>query len=275
MIWVRGFVALLISVFVLGGMAVVGLQIAGLFTLSLPSTPGLSAAELAAVSAPYADVVAGRDQAVIERLAAGVDRSNAEAGLAQIRSVLPAAQPTSTRLLRWAKAVDPGGEHLFGAQEYVYPEHVVLVQTELFRSNAANPWSIGNFHVNAATKQELAANKLTLTGKAPAFVAIVLAAALIPLLTYCTAMSILLRKGQRRRWLWFFAVIICLTTLSLNGATGAIGFNPLSVQVFGGSALSSGSAFDPWVFGVSLPLGALFYWLAGRRKAPGPAPAFA
>jgi hypothetical protein len=259
--WGRLIVALLVTALAVTGAGFAAAQLAGLYRVDLPSAPGLSQADAAALAQPFADLVGGADAQLLSRLAGDPDPAQAALQIDQMQALLPAAQPVSSRLVVWRMTQDSGGESLSGVHEYAFQDHVARVETTLTRTRSAEPWRVADFHLNVASRAELAHNEFTLAGKPPGFLAIVAGLAVNPLFILLTFLSALFWKGLKLRWLWLIAILIGVGTFSMNAASGAWSFNPLSFQLFGASALWSGSAFDPWVIGVSLPLGALAFWL--------------
>ncbi len=84
----------------------------------------------------------------------------------------------------------------------------------------------------------------------------------VPLFTLY-ALVLCIRMRMTRKWLWILFILLGVTTLRLNWSTGEMGLQPLSVQLLGASFSRSGLV-APWIFGVSFPLGAVFF-LRKRR----------
>lgn len=267
--WGRILVAVLVSALTLGGAVSTALMISGAVQVNLPSTPGVASADAAALRSVFDDAAAGRDEALIQRLTEEADRQQAQAQIDRIQAMLPPAQPTSSRLVLFQTRVGTDGLGLTGVHEHVYPDHTVRAQTVLHRSDSEQPWRIVGFHVNVATKADLSANAFSLAGKSPGFIAFVAATVVCPIFMLATFLTALFWKNLPRRWLWLIATVIGVGKFIMNGATGAIGFAPISIQLLGSGATWSGSAFDAWLFSVSLPLGAVAFWvtraLGGKR----------
>ncbi len=268
--WGRILLALLVTGLALTGVGYVAAQLAGFYRVEAPSAPGLSQADAAALAAPFADLASGADARLLAQLPEDVDRTQAGQRIDEMQALLPGAAPTASRLVVWRKTQSPNGEGLSGVHEYAFPDHVARVDTALARANAAAPWRVEDLHLDVASRAELAQNQFTLAGKPARFIAVVAATIANPLFILATFLTALFWKGARLRWFWLIATLVGVGTLSMDGATGALAFNPQSVQLFGASAVWSGSAFEPWVFGVSAPLGALLFWLTrpfGRRRS--------
>lgn len=276
--WGRILVAVLVSALTLGGIASTALMIAGVVQVNLPSTPGVASADAAALRSVFDDAAAGRDEALIQRTAEGTDRQQAQAQIDQIQTMLPPALPTSSRLVLFQSRAGTDGLGLTGVHEHVYRDHIARTQTVLHRSDPAQPWRIVGFNVNVATKADLSVNAFSLAGKSPGFIAFVAATVACPLFMLATFLTALFWRNLPRRWLWLIATVVGVGKFIMNGATGAIGFAPISIQLLGSGATWSGSAFDAWLFSVSLPLGAIAFWLTralGGKRTVAPAPSSA
>jgi hypothetical protein len=66
-----------------------------------------------------------------------------------------------------------------------------------------------------------------------------------------------LRRGLRRKWLWFIFILFGIGQLSVDWNSGAWEFSPLHFLLFSASAVSPG--YGPWVVSTALPLGAAWY----------------
>ena len=67
----------------------------------------------------------------------------------------------------------------------------------------------------------------------------------------------------KRKYLWAAFVLVGFVQVTLNWSTGYIHFNPLSFQLFGAGFLAGG-ATGPWVFIVSIPVGAILFLFKHR-----------
>ena len=67
----------------------------------------------------------------------------------------------------------------------------------------------------------------------------------------------------KRKYLWAAFVLVGLVQVTLNWTTGDININPLSFQLLGAGFMSNGP-YAPWVFAVSLPVGAILFLIKHR-----------
>lgn len=150
---------------------------------------------------------------------------------------------------------------MVGIFEHVYPNHIARSEAAFSRRSDAEPWRISGFYVNVVDRSEapdpIAALK---QGSTPAW-AMIAAAVVNALFILASVWAVLFWRGIKRRWLWLLVTIVGFVGLSMNMSTGEWGVQPIFVQLFGASAMWSGSVFDAWVVTVSAPLGALAFWL--------------
>lgn len=255
--WGRLIFALLAIVFVVGGMATLVVMAAGVWRPDF--TAGLSASDRAALAAPYDDVSHERDAELIASLVESNEGIQAE--IDRIQTLLPPGEPTSSRLTTFQVQSGTGGDRLRGIHEYEYPDHVVRAETTLYRADAAQPWKVLGFQVNAVTRAELAANTFDFASEPSGVKGVIAAAIIIPIFSLITFLVALFRPGLKARWVWLIAIALGVGTIYANTGTNALSFLPVSVQLFGAGATWSGSVFDGWVFSASTPFGAAAFWL--------------
>lgn len=265
--WGRAILAVVVTLFVIGGMGSIVALASGAWRPDFSNAPGLNAEDMAALAAPYEDIRLGRDGAVIAQL--GGESANAQAEIDRIQSLLPPGEPTSSRLTTMRTQVGTNGNRLWGVREYEYPDRIVRAETTLYRDNAGQHWSIEGFNVNTLSRKDLAARSLNFASEPLPVQGVIAAAVVLPLFMLATFLVALFQPGLKPRWVWLLAIAVGVGTISANTANDALTFMPVSVQLFGAGATWSGSMFDGWVFSAATPVGALAYWL-GRLFA-GPA----
>ena len=84
-----------------------------------------------------------------------------------------------------------------------------------------------------------------------------------PLVSIAALIVCIRTPMRRRKVLWALFTLVGVSTVHFNWTTGQSSFMPISFQIFGASAVST--PYGPWMLGVSLPLGAIVFFL--RRKA--------
>ncbi|MEQ1818877.1 MAG: hypothetical protein ABL871_09725, partial [Terricaulis sp.] len=172
--WGRSILAVVATLFVIGGMASLGVMGAGIWRPDFSTMPGANPQDMAALAAPYNDVAQGRDG----ELAASLVESNAgtQAEIDRIQTLLPPGAPTSSRLTTFRVATGTDGNHLWGVREYEYPGHVVRAETTLYRATAGEPWKVSGFNVNVLSREELAGRTFNFMAEPPGVQAVIAAA---------------------------------------------------------------------------------------------------
>lgn len=117
-------------------------------------------------------------------------------------------------------------------------------------------------------------NAFNLAGKS-AVHWLVLALAAADVLLCLFAFVLCLRTPiARRKWLWALFTLLGVTTLRFDWSNGHFAFQAVSVQLFSASAMAQ--PYGPWMLGLSIPLGAIWFLAVRRRlivaSAPPPLP---
>lgn len=90
--------------------------------------------------------------------------------------------------------------------------------------------------------------------------ALLLLAVAIPAFSLLTAIAVV-RSGRRRKWLWLVFVVVGVGKVGAQWVVGGqILFQPIAIQFLGAGAFKQ-PIYEPWVLWVSLPLGAVLFWL--------------
>jgi hypothetical protein len=87
-----------------------------------------------------------------------------------------------------------------------------------------------------------------------------------PLLILWALVVCIKTKPLKRKWLWILFIIVGFIQTNLNWTTGAIKINPLSFTIFG-SGFSHPTEYSPWIFMISVPIGAIVFLLQRRKLA--------
>ncbi len=263
--WGRSILAIVATLFVIGGMASIGVMGAGVWRPDFSSVPGVSAQDMAALAAPYDDVSQGRDAELMALLIE--NNASTQREIDRIQALLPPGQPTSSRLTTFRASTGTEGNQLWGVREYEYAGHVVRSETTLYRATSSEPWKVSGFHVNVLAREDLASRTFNFMSEPPGVQGVIVAAVALPLFTLITFLIALFWPGLKPRWAWLIAIALGVGTIYADTASDALSFLPISVQLFAAGATWSGSAFDGWVFSASTPFGAAAFWLLAPRGA--------
>jgi hypothetical protein len=112
-------------------------------------------------------------------------------------------------------------------------------------------------------------NPFTLSGKSWLHYVFLTVAVLVPLLCLATAL-VSARSTLRLKWLWVAFSLVGLAKVSIlwvdaQASHAAVRFVPFSIQLLGAGVLKY-PLYAPWVISVSLPLGALLFWIVVWRR---------
>ena len=208
------------------------------------------------------------DDAALQKIAnPELKTPEADAAMKQVRAMMPKGKPSSSKLIGWNLHTQVGiGSTAILHSEHDYGDRVVLAQTHLARKAEADPWLVQGFHMQVATTAELARNDFSLVGKKPQQYAFLLAAVISPILMIAALVTVVRRKGLRRKWLWGLLALLGLFKLQMNWSDGALNVQWFTVQLLGFGVQSGLSRFDPWFVSMTLPVGALLILLGVWAK---------
>lgn len=199
--------------------------------------------------------IAGDTDGVLAGMSPELDRSTGQVQLTKLRTILPRTAPPPGKTIGFNRLLTPGGKQYTITRQYDFPAAVVVTQTQMAKTPGGR-WIVLNFNSNTATREQLKANDFSLSGKTPIHYA-VLASMVIVVGLIATTVGFALR---RRRWGWAVFALFGFVGFQLNWTTGASGVQPLQFYILGAGFMRAASPFAPWVFSVSLPVGAVLFW---------------
>lgn len=210
-------------------------------------------------------LIDGHTAALLAELSPELRTEAAQSQLEQIHRLMADKSPAVTNLVgyNWHKAVG-------GAATYNLTYQFGYGSKQWVLANAAwRETPDGRREIIGLTATPLAASLQEINGfsfkKAGGTHYLLLAAALIVPVFIITTLVVCIRtKIARRKWLWVIFILLGVTSFSLNWTTGQTGISPLSIQLLGVSATAS-SVYSPWIISVSLPIGAIVFWLRRRK----------
>ena len=119
-----------------------------------------------------------------------------------------------------------------------------------------------NVYQTILSQKEL--RTFTLKNKSILQYLILLLSIIIPVFIIITAYYCARTPIPKRKWLWLLFVLLGISTVQVNWATGDIGFQLLSAHILGISFMSS-NPYAPYVISASFPLGAIIFWFRRKR----------
>lgn len=181
--------------------------------------------------------------------------------MAHTASFLPEDEPLSSKVVGFHVQKSAEGTDRHVTLEYHFPDRRILANVAT-RTSPSGLAVIG-LEVNVLPDSLENIHRFTFSNKPPVCYAVLPFLLLIPLLIFYTLVKCILDK-PRRRWLWVLFIIFGIGSLSVNWTTTEPSFDLLSFQLFGAGVFSE--LYGPWVFSVSLPVGAVVYLLYRRKK---------
>ncbi len=187
-----------------------------------------------------------------------------DAGMKAAASEMPRDKPKSIQIVG-ANVFQTTGVTTYNFTfEYEFPDRWILANVVL--NVQAGKTVLEGLHIQRLRDSLEHINAFRLSGKPIASYAILAIAACIALFSIVTAVVALFSYIPSRKWLWIIFIVVGFGSLSLNWTTGAVSYSPLTVLLFGASALQQ--SFGPWVISFGIPLGAVMFWTRrGRWKA--------
>jgi len=241
----------------LGSLLVVGLSLAGCSKSDLLQR--FASAEDQALARKYIDLLRHRQLEEIEK---STDPSLAEPSTGQtlikMAALFPTGEPTSVTLVGAQTFSSPDSSTVNLTFEYGFAGKWLVTNVAL-KKQRGNTTIVG-FHVNPQPTSLEAQNKFALNGKTPVQYAVLGLAIVVPLFTLWALASCVRTKLRGRKWPWILFIVLGVGRFAVNWTTGAWGFAPISVQLFGASATAL--FYGPWTLAVSLPLGAMVFLLS-------------
>jgi len=182
---------------------------------------------------------------------------------AEMRALLPPGAPLTVDLLGFGANRRPKELTCSLNYQYGYRDQWFLV-TVSWREKIGVPREITELRVIKMERPLQEANAFTFARARPRHYAFALAVVVIPLFILVSLVACLRTNGLPLKWVWSILILVGLVRFSLNWTTGLLVVVPFSIQLFGASVMAAGK-FAPWVISVSLPLGAVTFWIRRRH----------
>jgi hypothetical protein len=220
-----------------------------------------SAQDQEEAKADISDLRARRFDEIEKRLDPSLKSEKTHAELIRMAGFFPDAEPTSETLV--------GARSQFNSEttlkemtfEYAYPDNRWLVFTVGTRE-ASGTRVLTRLQIVPESKSLAQQNAFHLSGKTPAQYGLVALSIIFPLLTVFAFVLMLMSGNLGRKWVWGLFILFGIGKVTVNWTTGEWQVSPLFLQLF--SASAGATLNGPWVFSVSLPLGAILFLLRRR-----------
>ena len=198
--------------------------------------------------------------------------------LHELATAFPGGQPDSVKIVGaytsyFSKLGSPQQGAVFNlTYEYQFRDGWVVANVVLERQH--DQLVIEGLHAKRMADSLETRNAFTLKGKSTVHWLMLVLVTTDVLLCLCAFVLCLRTPIARRKWLWALFTLLGVTTLRFDWSSGHFAFQPLSVQLLSGSAMAQ--PYGPWVLGLSIPLGAIWFLVMRHRliaaSAPPPLP---
>jgi len=180
--------------------------------------------------------------------------------LAKMSKIFPDEKPRSVTLVGSQTMKSGGVTRYYFSYEYAFAKSWVLASITLERSGDQLRIAAANVQPMATSLSQR--NALTLVGKSQTQYVFAAAAAALFLFWVVSVFACLFTPMERRKWLWVLFVMVGFMGLNMNWTTGAVSFVAINIGVPTVRAWSN--TYSPWIIQITLPLGAIVFWLRRR-----------
>jgi hypothetical protein len=203
----------------------------------------------------------GKTDVLQTRLDIHLRNKDAKIQLQQLAVTLPKEQPKNIDLVEFRSGSGSTDRFYVMTYQMEYTTEWILARVSL--SKKANQWLVSGLNIEYTPHSALVSLDFTLTDKTVLHYVFFTLSVIVPCFVLATLVVCYKTKVDGRKWLWYFAILICFANFKLNWSTGEVAIQPLSISLFGASFSRSG-LLAPWVIGFGLPLGAIVFILKRR-----------
>lgn len=187
--------------------------------------------------------------------------STLRAKLVQIADMFPPDKPKDIRVVGANTFTNSTSSKFNLTFQYEYPTKWLLANVVLEKTG--DMLVVTGVNVQPLKDSLENINRFTFDGKSIGHYMVFLAAIVVPIFILVSLVFCIRTPIPKHKWLWILFVLCGFIQFSLDWTTGAFNINPLSFQLLGAGFIKP-SPFGAVVISVSLPIGALIFFL--RRK---------
>jgi len=185
------------------------------------------------------------------------------AAVPRIAAYIPAGRPISTGPIEYSVTANTNGQRTAVLMiNHVYPNGGVVFTTTVF--NQLDGKVVG-FNVRALTPADVKSVRFNPLAANPTQAAVLIVALLLIAFTLATLYRCLSLPGVRFKWLWFIFITAGIGSLRFNWMTQTVDFSLLDIHWGAGGVYQQ--LFMPATIYLNAPVGAVVFWLFGRRTA--------
>lgn len=177
--------------------------------------------------------------------------------LKRLAGIFPAETPRSAKLVA-SNTINSNGVTTYTfTYEYEFSRRWFLVAIALNRSG--DHLRIHGVHVWPMERSLEQINALSFVGKGPVHYIFAAAAVVVYLFWLVSVYACLFTPIVKRKWLWVIFVLVGFGGLNLNWTNGGISYGFINIAI--PAARLWCNFYSPWIVQISLPLGAILFWL--------------
>ena len=206
----------------------------------------------AAATQTVALLLAGDITSLKERMDLALKGPDIDKRLAKMEALFPEGDPLSIKVIGIQSLRTSSSLQTDVVLEYEFATGWMLAQVGLNQTDSTI--LISAFNVEAESDSVEHVNEFTLHNRSVGQF-IFLAAAVADLAFVLYVFVRCARTRMRRKWIWLCASAVGLGAMSLNWSTAGIAWRIFWIQIPPTSAAHD--LYNPWVFGISFPLGAM------------------
>lgn len=211
---------------------------------------------------------AGDIFALVSELDPTINRGEAVQQLTTLGTLLPNGQPTSTTLVSYQAIRAP---NKVSTIDLVYQlgfgsdlESKWYLVDVAWREFPDHSRQLTGMHVSLLLKSQQEINAFNFKHALLRHYVVAAFAILVPLFILTSFVVCLRTKMCRLKWLWLIIIPFGFVRFSFNWTTGSLLITPLAYQVLGTWVTRSGPV-GAWLIYVTLPVGAIAFWLVRKR----------
>ena len=182
--------------------------------------------------------------------------------LLETAKYFPNGKLINIKIIGYNSFNSPNDHQALLTYEYQFSDGWVVASLALESEN--NSFVINRININRFKKSLEEINALTFKDKPIKYYIFILFGILILLFVIVTFIVCIKTKYLSKKWLWLIFILISIFGITLNWTTGNIGFKLIQFSILGVS-LTASSPNSPWFLGLSLPVGAIVFWI--KRKS--------
>lgn len=208
-------------------------------------------------------LIDGDTAALAAELEPSLQSNDAVAQLEHVRTFLPKETPTTTNLVGYYVTRTPAGTQYNLTYQFGYGSKWVVANSA-WRERADGSRQIMGLSAHVLSRSLQEQHAFTFRRAGIKHYLFFVAAVIVPVFMLVTLVVCIRTELPRRKWLWILFILVGVTGFSLNWTSGDVGFRPINFQL-GGAGVMASSMYSPWILTVSIPLGAILFWVKRHR----------